>query len=53
MSLLNLCGLPSLWIDQKSLANGFSKTLVEDTEVAEPYYKPFQKNLMKKQYKIY
>jgi hypothetical protein len=54
MSLLNLCGVPSLWIDQREFVTSSAKVFVnEDKPINEPYIKPFQKNLLRKQYKIY
>lgn len=53
MSLINLCGIPSLWMDQRQFATAGSKIKTNDTDVFDPYLKPFQKNLLKKQYKVY
>lgn len=54
MSLVNLCGLPSLWIDQREFVSSSAKIFMTDEKaVHEPFIKPYQKNLLKKQYKIY
>tara|TARA_B100000519_G_C14018939_1_gene332428 strand:- start:233 stop:499 length:267 start_codon:yes stop_codon:yes gene_type:complete len=58
MSLVNLCGIPSLWVSSYNLATQgvptFAlSTIGEQTEVVEPYIKLFQKKLLKKQYKVY
>ena len=58
MSLVNLCGIPSLCINSYNLATQGVPTMAlssigEQTEVIEPYIKPFQKKLLKKQYKVY
>ena len=53
MSLINLAGIPSLWIDQMQLANSGSTIKNELRDDFEPFIKPFQKSLLKKQYKVY
>lgn len=58
MSLINLCGVPSLWMEPKDYVIKGSKVLTMDqsgtpVESIEPYIKPFQKKLLKKQYKVY
>lgn len=53
MSLVNLCGIPSLWMDPRQLIRAKVRIPDGDHEIKEPYIKPFQKNLLKKHYKIY
>lgn len=49
MSLINLCGIPCLWIDPRELAIASAKiTAGEKSSHYEPYIKPYQKNLLKK-----
>jgi hypothetical protein len=50
MSLLNLCGVPSLWVDSKQYTSSGTKMA---NGTVEPYIKPYQKKLLKKQYKVY
>lgn len=58
MSLINLCGVPSLWLDPKEFATGGSKRTINSYDqpervVHENYIKVFQRKLIKKQYKVY
>jgi hypothetical protein len=46
MSLVNLCGVPSLWMENKEYATGGSGIMVTNSkgspvEVMEPFIKPF------------
>ncbi len=55
MSLVNLCGVPSLWMGAKDFANG-AATITgseEDASTMMPFIKPYQKKLMKKQAKMF
>jgi hypothetical protein len=50
MSLLNLCGVPSLWLDPKEFATGSSKIVFDCNDInskvqIEPYIKFYQKKL--------
>lgn len=57
MSLLNLCGVPSLWLDSRIYATSgtpyFYKEKDEEVRAIEPYIKPNQKKLLRLQYKVF
>jgi hypothetical protein len=53
MSLVNLCGVPSLWMNPKEYCSEGSYIQIVDTlgktkTQFMPYIKPFQRKLMKK-----
>ena len=50
MSLINLPGIPSLWMDSRQYCSSGS-TLPNGT--IEPYIKPYQKKLIKKQHRVH
>ena len=58
MSLLNLCGIPSLWMDPKEFSTGCNKIIVDSYHsqqkiIQEQFIKPYQRKLFQKQYKVY
>ena len=58
MSLINLGGVPSLWMNPKEYCSEGSYIQIVDSlgkskSQFMPYIKPFQRKLMKKQYKLY
>lgn len=54
MSLVNLCGIPSLWMDPRQFAT--AGAIIQDgspLSTFEPYIKLYQRKLLKKQFKVY
>jgi hypothetical protein len=58
MSLVNNCGIPSLWVTPRQLLVGGSKLSYTDSkgrrrQITQPFIKPLQKRLVKKLSKVY